>query len=215
VSIAAAAVLGTKLAVRLGNKAVVAAGLALFGVVLLWIAGNTASTSYGTLVAQMIVGGSGVGLITAPATEAIMGAVPTEKAGIGSAINDATRLFGEALGVAVIGSIAASLFDNRLTSRLPHSLTPAARHAAKGSLGGALVTAQHLAHAGLTNTARSLSDAAVGAFLHGFSGSLRVTGATALTGAVIAAVLLPSRPATTAETALEPDPSSVSEELVA
>lgn len=144
-----------------------------------------------------------------------MGAVPTEKAGIGSAINDATRLFGEALGVAVIGSIAASLFDNRLTSRLPRALSPEARHAAKGSLGGALVTAQHLAHAGFANTARSLSDAAVGAFLHGFSGSLRVTGAIALIGAVIAALLLPSRPATTGETALVSDPGSGREELVA
>lgn len=151
-----------------GTRPSCAAGLALFGVVLLWIAGNSASTSYATLVAQMIVGGSGVGLITAPATEAIMGAVPTEKAGIGSAINDATRLFGEALGVAVIGSIAGSLFDDRLTSRLPRALSPAARHAAKGSLGGALVAAQHLAHAGLANAARALSDDAVGAFLHGF-----------------------------------------------
>lgn len=215
VSIAVAAVLGTKLAVRLGNKAVVATGLALFGAVLVWMAGNSASTSYVTLVAQMVVGGSGVGMITAPATEAIMGAVPIEKAGIGSAINDATRLFGEALGVAVIGSIAASLFDDRLTSRLPRALSPEARHAAKGSLGGALMTAQHLAHAGLANTARTLSDAAVGAFLHGFAGSLRVSGAIALMGAVVAALLLPSRPAVRSEMTEESDPDTAVDELVA
>jgi len=33
----------------------------------------------------MLLGGSGVGLVSAPATEAIMGVVPKAKAGIGSA----------------------------------------------------------------------------------------------------------------------------------
>src|SRR5439155_2051514 len=121
-SIAVAAILGTKLAVRIGNKAVVATGLALFGVALIWIASNSASTAYLSIVGQMIVGGGGLGLITAPATEAIMGVVPTEKAGVGSAVNDATRLFGAALGVAVIGSIAASLYGSRLGTTIPHDL---------------------------------------------------------------------------------------------
>ncbi|MBV9665086.1 MAG: DHA2 family efflux MFS transporter permease subunit, partial [Actinobacteria bacterium] len=105
-SIAVASIVGTKLAVRIGNKAVVATGLASFGVALLWISTASASTHYIEIVGQMILGGGGLGLVTAPATEAILGAVPTEKAGVGSAVNDATRLFGAALGVAVIGSIA-------------------------------------------------------------------------------------------------------------
>src|SRR5207248_2037744 len=101
-SIAVASVVGTRLAVRVGNNAVVGAGLALWGGAVLWIATVDASTSYYVIVAQMIMGGGGLGLITAPATEAIMGAVPTAKAGVGSAVNDATRLFGAALGVAVM-----------------------------------------------------------------------------------------------------------------
>src|SRR5439155_23234226 len=114
VSIAVAAFAGTKLAVAIGNKAVVATGLALFGGTLLWIATNSASTSYLAIVGQMVAGGGGLGLITAPATEAIMGVVPREKAGVGSAVNDATRLFGAALGVAVVGSVATSLYTDRL-----------------------------------------------------------------------------------------------------
>src|SRR5436190_2322065 len=94
ISIAVAAVVGTRLAVRIGNNAVVGAGLALWGGAVLWIATVDASTSYYVIIAQMIMGGGGLGLITAPATEAIMGAVPTAKAGVGSAVNDATRLFG-------------------------------------------------------------------------------------------------------------------------
>ncbi|HTD49194.1 MAG TPA: MFS transporter, partial [Acidimicrobiia bacterium] len=193
-SIAVASVLGTRFAVRIGNKAVVATGLTMFAATLFWIAINTASTNYLTLVGQMILGGSGLGLITAPATEAIMGVVPTEKAGIGSAVNDATRLFGAALGVAVIGSISASLYGSRLNATLPHGLTPQTAGAAKGSIGGALIAAQTLTQHGLTLPAHNLSVAAVAAFLHSMGGSLRVAGTVAIAGAIVAAALLPSRP---------------------
>jgi len=193
-SIAVAATLGTKLAVRVGNKAIVATGLACFGIALLWIAGNTASTSYLTIAGQMVLGGGGLGLITAPATEAIMGAVPAAKAGVGSAVNDATRLFGAALGVAVIGSIASSLYGSRLDETIPRGLPPGAADAAHGSVGGALVAAQHLARAGLGTTAHHLVDAAFGAFLHSLEGGCRVAGVVALVGAIVAAALLPSRP---------------------
>src|SRR5437588_139772 len=142
VSIAVAAVLGTRLAVRIGNNAVVGAGLALWGGAVLWIATVNASTPYSVIVAQMLMGGGGLGLITAPATEAIMGAVPTNKAGVGSTVNDATRLFGAALGVAVIGSVAASLYHTRLGATLPAGLPAHAASAAQHSGGGALIAAQ-------------------------------------------------------------------------
>ena len=48
---------------------------------------------------------SGLGLALAPATESIMGSVPPERAGVGSATNDTTREVGGALGVAVLGSV--------------------------------------------------------------------------------------------------------------
>jgi EmrB/QacA subfamily drug resistance transporter len=194
VSIAAASVLGTRLAVKIGNKAVVAGGLVLWGLTMFWIGQATASTHYLTIVGQMIAGGGGVGLITAPATEAILGAVPNEKAGVGSAVNDATRLFGAALGVAVIGSVAASLYGSRLGLTIPHELPAQAAHAARGSLGGALVAAQHLGRAGLVVPARRLVAAATGAFVHSFNGSLNVAGVIALAGAAMAAALLPARP---------------------
>src|SRR5438270_2724540 len=193
-SIAVAAVLGTRLAVRVGNNVVVGAGLALWGGAVLWIATVNASTSYSVIVAQMLMGGGGLGLITAPATEAIMGAVPTNKAGVGSAVNDATRLFGAALGVAVIGSVAASLYGDRLASSLPHGLPVQAAAAAKGSVGGALVAAKSMGAAG-----QALATSAVGAFEHSLSGALHVAGAVALLGAAMAALLLPPRPRTSDE----------------
>jgi hypothetical protein len=123
-----------------------------------------------------------------------MGVVPKEKAGVGSAVNDATRLFGATLGVAVIGSIAASLYSSHLGLTIPHDIPLQAAVAAKGSVGGALIAAQKLGRAGLAISAHHLTLAAIGAFLHSLSGALRVAGSVALAGAVMAAALLPSRP---------------------
>src|SRR3989440_2642212 len=193
-SLAVASVLGTKLAVKIGNKAVVASGLLLTGAFLLWVATVSQSTPYAVLVGQMLMGGGGLGLISAPATEAIMGVVPKEKAGVGSAVNDAPRLFGATLGVAVIGSIAASLYASHLGATLPHGIPLRDALAAKGSVGGALVAAQNLGRAGLVIPGHDLSVAAIGAFLHSFAGGCRVAGVVAAGGAVLAAALLPARP---------------------
>ncbi len=193
-SLAIGAVLGTRLAVRAGNKAVVGAGLLLFSAGLLWSATGSGTTSYAVIAAQMVALGAGMGLTSAPATEAIMGVVAKEKAGVGSAVNDATRLFGGTLGVAVIGSVSASLYTERLAATLPASLPPAAVTAARGSVGGALIAAHSIAQAGLAQPAQRLSDVATAAFLHSLTGGCLVAGAVAAAGAVLALALLPARP---------------------
>ena len=114
--VAISSILGAKLAVRIGTKLVVASGLFSMAAFYLWVTTASARTGYGTIAAQMVVLGTGMGLTSAPATEAIMGVVPKAKAGVGSAVNDATRLLGGTLGVAVIGSVYASLYASRLTS---------------------------------------------------------------------------------------------------
>ena len=65
--------------------------------------------------------GTGIGLTSTAATESIMGVVKPEQAGAGSAVNDATREIGGTLGVAVLGSVYASLYatPRRSPARLP------------------------------------------------------------------------------------------------
>jgi F0F1-type ATP synthase assembly protein I len=211
ISVAAAAIVGTKLAVRIGNKSVVAAGLVMFGAMLQWIAAIASSTTpYGIIVLQMILGGTGVGLISAPATEAIMGAVAKEKAGVGSAVNDATRLFGATLGVAVVGSIAASLYASHLGAHIPAGLPENAVAAAKTSVGGGLIAAQQLARAGASGPADALSLAAIGAFLHSMTGALRVAGGVSIAGSILAIAFLPARPRAADEHSTVVAPSSAS-----
>src|SRR5215467_10267678 len=193
-SVGVASVVGTRLAVRIGNKVIVGGGMLFFAAALLWIATFTRGTSYAIIAVSMVVLGIGMGFTQAPATEAIMGAVSKQKAGIASAVNGSTRLFGGTLGVAVIGSIAASLYTSRLTVLLPPGLPGRALTAARGSVGGAAITAQHLAEAGSTGAARALNDAAVLAFIHSLTGACLVAAGVAAAGVLLVAFLLPNRP---------------------
>jgi EmrB/QacA subfamily drug resistance transporter len=193
-SVAVTSVAGTKLAVRVGNKAIVGTGLLLFATGLLWASTASGSTTYLVIVGQMLFLGSGMGLTSAPATEAIMGAVPAAKAGVGSAVNDATRLFGGTLGVAVIGSVATSLYTSRLVSELPPGVPGRAIAGAKGSLGGAIVASHQLTKLGLGRAARGLAHSATNAFLYSLAGGCRVVGAITIVGAVVAIAFLPARP---------------------
>src|SRR5690242_18928345 len=118
-----------------------------------------------------------------------MGAIPSAKAGVGSAVNDVMRVFGAALRVAVISSLGSSPDGNRLGTTLHGNLPPNAVAAANGSLGGAILAAEQLSTSGLRTPAHTIASAALGAFLHGFAASLRVAGGIALAGAVVALAL--------------------------
>src|SRR5579859_3020202 len=120
VSVGIGSVAGTQLAVRAGTKLIVTTGLVAVAGFYAWVAVTTsATTSYGIIAAQMVLYGLGMGLTSAPATESIMGAISAAKAGVGSAVNDSTRLVGGTLGVAVLGSVSASVYGSRLTATLP------------------------------------------------------------------------------------------------
>ena len=203
-AVAVAAVLGTRLAVRIGNKAVVTGGLALYCAALAWIATVSQGTSYVLIAVEGALLGTAMGLTQAPATEAIMGAVPASKAGIGSAVNDATRLFGGTLGVAVVGSVAASLYGSRLATTLPPGLPVRAVAAARGSVGGAVAAARAIRGSGQAGLAGLLDRAGILAFLHSFAGGCLVASGVAAAGALVAISLLPARPRQPAVAAAAP-----------
>jgi EmrB/QacA subfamily drug resistance transporter len=192
--VAISSILGARLAVRLGTKLVVASGLFSMAAFYLWVTTTSASTHYGTIAAQMVVLGTGMGLTSAPATEAIMGVVPKAKAGVGSAVNDATRLLGGTLGVAVIGSVYASLYASRLETALPSGLPAAVARTAHASVGAALTAASKLGSAGHPVPASAVHDAASAAFFHGFHAANYLAAGVAAAGAVMALSLLPAHP---------------------
>ena len=125
-----------------GTKVVVTTGLLTVTLALLLLSFIHPQTGYWTVIGAMCLMSVGMGLTMAPATESVMGSLPREKAGVGSAVNDTTRQMGGALGVAIIGTLVASVYSSGISSiASAFGLTAAQTTAAKGSLGSALTIA--------------------------------------------------------------------------
>ena len=161
-----------------------------------WVAASTTTTlSYWVIAIQMVLYGLGMGLTSAPATESIMGAISRSMAGVGSAVNDSTRLIGGTLGVAVIGSVYASVYGTRLTSQLPAGLPGHVVATAHQSVGAAYTAAGSIKALGHPALAQALQLAASNAFLRGLTVGALVAGGVAAVGAILAALFLPAHPA--------------------
>jgi predicted MFS family arabinose efflux permease len=201
--IAAGLVVGGPLSARLtqalGTKVVVAAGMTIVTAGLLVLTQADAGSGYAVVALSQLLLGFGMGATMAPATEAIMGSLPIAQASVGSAVNDATRTTGGALGVAVLGSLLSSGYRADMHDAVT-GLPGSAAAAAQDSLAGGL----HVA-AGLGGpTGARLAEAAQSAFVSGMHTALVVGAVVTLAGAVVAARWLPAR---AAEVALEPEPA--------
>ncbi len=164
-----------RIVARLGANVTVAIGMSLVAFGFLAFSFLGVSTPYAYILVCVFFLVSGIALTMSPMTAAIMSAVPPRRAGAGSAMNDATRELGAALGVAVLGSVAASRYSAGIADAIGH-LSPADQAAARTSLGSALQAASHLP----SDVAAQLSSAADQAFVSGLHWA-------ALTGAALAA----------------------------
>ena len=173
----------------MGSKRTVALGLFLLSCGFLWISTVRASTPYWVIVCQMMFNGFGVGFTTTPATESIMGSLPPDKAGIGSAVNDTTRELGGTLGVAVIGSVFTSIYVGALRDKpVFRGLAPEARRAAEESVSAAGAVAGKLGA-----QAPAFIGEVKDSFLSGFAVGCRVSAGVALAGSLFALKFLPAR----------------------
>jgi EmrB/QacA subfamily drug resistance transporter len=188
-TIAIGSVSGVVLAGRIGTRAVVTTGLLLLGSAFGWIALSSTFMPYDRIVGQMVLMGLGLGLTTAPATESILSVLPPAKAGVGSAVNDATREAGGTLGVAVLGSIFTSLYAHHLTTTAFHGLPGRVVSAAQSSVAAALGAAGHAPGAAAR---QHLLDGVQTSFMSGFHIACVVAAAICAVGAA-GALLLPGR----------------------
>ena len=96
-----------RLVERVGVRPVGPVGLGLMALGLTLISTMDAGSSYWPLLGGGLVLGLGMALATAPATTLIVDSLPERKQGVASAVNDAAREVGGALGIAVLGSVVA------------------------------------------------------------------------------------------------------------
>ena len=109
---------------RLGNKVVVGFGLLVVAVALAAFALLAANSPLWEIIGVTLIMSFGMGNVMAPATDSIMGSLPRNKAGVGSAMNDTTRQTGGAIGVAVLGSILASRYRSVFATTGPANHLP-------------------------------------------------------------------------------------------
>ena len=105
-----------KLSDRIGSRWLMGGGMTLLGISLLLYERIGLHSNFWTLLPPMIVGGVGMAMTMSPMTSAAMGAVPVEKAGVGSGVLNSFRQIGGSLGIAVMGAIVASYLHHPTTS---------------------------------------------------------------------------------------------------
>jgi EmrB/QacA subfamily drug resistance transporter len=190
---ASTAPLSAKLAERVGTKRVVTAGLVSMAIGFAVSAVTGVSTSYWVIVLAMLFLGGGLGLIQAPATEAIMGSLPPAKAGVGSAVNDTARELGSTLGVAIVGSVFSSIYASKIGTALAGSPVPQqAIDIAKESVGGAEVVAQRAGQQGGPQAESFVHTAINNSFVGGWHAGSWVCFGVVLVGALVAWRWLPA-----------------------
>lgn len=192
--------ISAKLSSKFGSRKIITIGLVLVGVGFLTALAWTVHSPYVQILISYLFIGIGLGLTMTPSTNAIMNSLPPDKAGVASAVNDVTRDFGNSLGVAVNGSIAAISYTTILQetyNKLPVAeQVPVAHNIAytiTGSLSGALEVAKRYPSLDATE----MVTAAKHAFLDGQLAAMLLSAVLCFIGAIIVLIFMPKPTAST------------------
>ena len=155
-------------------------------------------------LAALAIFGIGIGLGLPALTDTVMAAVPERDAGVASAVNDVTREFGGALGIATIGSLVAGLYRSNVEGLLPAGVPAELAELVGDSIGVAAVVARELP----TELGTALMAAANDAFMNAMNDGFIISAVVLTSAVVIAFTLIPTRMRTTQagfdETGFEP-----------
>jgi EmrB/QacA subfamily drug resistance transporter len=171
--------LAPRLAERFGTNRVAALGLLSIAAGLSVISLLDVRLDQVTLYAGLVLFALGMGLAGTPATTAITSSLPDAKQGVASAVNDLSREFGSAVGIAVLGSLLTAAYRSALDPALAGLPAPVAA-GARSSV--AFVSSDAVARAGAAG--QRLADAARAAYVDGVSAAV-LTGAAVLVAAAV------------------------------
>ncbi len=173
--------IGAKFTITTGL--VVAAGsIALFALL-------TLHTSYLETASILFLLGFGLGITMVPATTAIMNSLPLNRAGVGSAATDTAQETGNALGVAILGSILSATYHTTMDATpLVQALPTPLRALVRDSLGSATVLVAHMGADG-----KAILALAQSAFVQAIAPTVLIGAAISFCGALIALLFVPRR----------------------
>ncbi|MDQ0949989.1 Na+/melibiose symporter-like transporter [Streptomyces phaeochromogenes] len=177
---------------RFGSRGVVSAGLVVLAFAALLGSRTTVESGYGFTALWLSIAGLGFGFAVVPAMDGALATLPADRAGSGSGLLMTLRQVGGAIGIALLGSLLAGAFRDRLdVTGLPERAADTARES---------VVASHLV--GDRAGAADLVTSADAAYVHGMGLVLLVCGIASLVAALLAGAFLPntgSRDATGSE----------------
>jgi MFS transporter, DHA2 family, multidrug resistance protein len=175
-----------RLVARAGAGTIAAFGLVLLAAGLAVGATTTIATGDAQLVAWIALSGLGLGLVLPTTIDAALGTVSNENSGVSSAVLQAFRMVGGALGAAILGALINATYRDQLDQAVSPVVAQSARESAVAGVDAA--SAAHSPH---------LLDAVREAFVSGMNLTLWVSAALIAAGAVLAVVFRPgSRDAT-------------------
>ncbi|MCX5560363.1 MFS transporter [Streptomyces sp. NBC_00038] len=167
---------------KFGSRAVISAGLVALAFAAILGSRTSVGDGYGFTALWLSIAGLGFGFAVVPAMSAALGALPRDRAGSGSGLLMTVRQVGSAIGIALLGSLLASAYSDRLDTS---GLARAAADTASDSVVGAHVVAAQLGDSALAASADA-------SYIHGMNLVLLVSGIAALVTALLAAALLPN-----------------------
>jgi MFS family permease len=180
--------LAPRLADRVGARTVVGAGFACMVVGFVLMSRLGVASHYPDFLLALLIFSGGLGLSATPATNAIVSALPAEKQGVASAVNDVTRELGSAIGIALLGSLFTGNYHSHLAG-LPSALPPIAVAAIRQSpaAGVAVATDPRL------GAARPIVERTVHlAFLNGMEHAFVAGAVASVVGLVYAVTRMPA-----------------------
>jgi predicted MFS family arabinose efflux permease len=186
------AALSARIAQKINTKITVGLGLMMGAAGLFYFCLIAApDTNYLKIAIGMCIVALGIGIAMSPATNSIMGSIPVNEAGVGSAMNDTTRQIGGALGVAVLGTLLNSAYIGKINGiswpvQLPAQLVAAIR----SSVQGAHIAAQNVADPQLSRFIISTSNEA---FTSSMTHALFIGGIIVVVTSIVALIILPAR----------------------
>jgi EmrB/QacA subfamily drug resistance transporter len=104
-----------RLSDRIGSRWLMTSGMALLGIQLLYYSTLGTTAGFFNLLPGLLIGGLGMSLTMTPSAAAVIGSVPVDKAGVGSAVMNSMRQVGGSLGIAALGAILAHGIAGRAT----------------------------------------------------------------------------------------------------
>jgi EmrB/QacA subfamily drug resistance transporter len=177
-----------RVAARIGFRRVAPVGLALTATGLVVISRIEVDLHYGWFVVGLVLFAAGMGLAGTPSTTAITEALPENKQGVASALNDTARELGSAFGIAILGSVLNQQYRDGMAAAMQGLPRVAAEHV-QGSI--AFTQSGHLGSLG--PAAGQLVATGQQAFVDGSSAALLVAAGAVAVTAVVVARLAPSR----------------------